>query len=59
MMPGIPELIVILAILMLLFGAKKLPELARSLGTSAKEIRKGFRDDTDEKKASDEKSKKA
>ena len=50
MMPGIPELIVILAILMLLFGAKKLPELARSLGTSAKEIRKGFRDDTDEKK---------
>ena len=58
MMPGIPELIVILAILMLLFGAKKLPELARSLGTSAKEIRKGFRDDVDEKE-SEEKSKKA
>ena len=55
---GIPELIVILAILLLLFGAKKLPELAKSLGTSAKEIRKGFRDDTDEKE-SEEKSKKA
>ena len=55
---GIPELIVILAILLLLFGAKKLPELAKSLGTSAKEIRKGFRDDADEKE-SEEKSKKA
>lgn len=55
---GIPELIVILAILLLLFGAKKLPELAKSLGTSAKEIRKGFRDDVDEKE-SEEKSKKA
>ena len=47
---GFQELVIILVILLLLFGAKKLPELARSLGTSAKEIRKGFRDDTDEKK---------
>lgn len=36
---GMPELIVILVILLLLFGAKKLPELARSLGASARELK--------------------
>lgn len=41
---GTPELIVILVILLLLFGAKKLPELARSLGTSAGELKKGMDD---------------
>ncbi len=38
------ELIIVLLIVLLLFGAKKLPELARSVGQSAKEIRKGFAD---------------
>ena len=41
---GLPqgaELFVILAVVLLLFGARKLPELARSLGASAKEFRKG------------------
>jgi len=38
---GTPELVVILVIIVLLFGAKKLPELSRSVGTSIKEIRKG------------------
>ena len=38
---GTPELVVILVIVLLLFGAKKLPELSRSIGTSVKEIRKG------------------
>jgi sec-independent protein translocase protein TatA len=51
---GVPEVIIVLAILVLLFGAKKLPELAKSFGTSAKELRKGFRDDiSDEKKPAD------
>lgn len=36
---GVPELIIILIILLLIVGAKKLPELARSLGSSAKEFR--------------------
>ena len=48
---GAPELIIILAILLLLFGGKKLPDLARSLGQSAKEVRKGFEDDPHEKVA--------
>lgn len=46
---GTPELIIILAILVLLFGASKLPKLAKSIGTSAKELRKGMTDDYDEK----------
>jgi len=56
---GFPELIVILLILLVLFGAKRLPEISRSLGQSVKEMRKGFTDD-DSKSApkSDEESKK-
>lgn len=41
---GTPELIVILVILLLLFGGKKLPELSRSIGSSIKELRKGVND---------------
>ncbi|HVS78692.1 MAG TPA: twin-arginine translocase TatA/TatE family subunit [Candidatus Saccharimonadales bacterium] len=41
---GAPELIVVLLILLLLFGSKKLPELSRSLGQSAHELKKGFDD---------------
>ena len=36
---GPTELIIVLAIVMLLFGAAKLPKLARSLGESAKEFK--------------------
>ena len=39
-----PDLLIILAIVLLLFGSKKLPELSRSLGESAKELRKGLTD---------------
>lgn len=42
-------MLIVLAILLLLFGGKKLPELARSLGDSAKELRKGLRDDANDK----------
>lgn len=40
-MPGGTELLVILFIVLLLFGAKKLPELSRSLGKSLGEFKKG------------------
>ena len=46
------ELLIILLIVLLVFGARKLPDLARSLGASAKEFRKGIEDGTEE--ASDE-----
>ncbi len=57
---GLQELIVILLILLLLFGAKKLPELSRSLGDSARELRKGFEGDTkdDSKKTASKPAKK-
>lgn len=48
---GTTELIVILAIVLLLFGAKKLPELARSLGSSAKELRTAMKDDEPKKES--------
>lgn len=50
---GTPELVIILVILILLFGATKLPKLSRSIGTSMKELRKGMQGDEDdnEKKA--------
>jgi sec-independent protein translocase protein TatA len=37
---GLPEVLVILLILFLLFGAKRLPEIGRGLGETVKEIRK-------------------
>jgi sec-independent protein translocase protein TatA len=36
------ELVILLVIVMLLFGASRLPKLARSLGQSSKEFRKGM-----------------
>ena len=39
--PGGPEMIIILAIVILLFGANKLPELARSSGEAMGEFKKG------------------
>ena len=35
------EIVIILVVVLLLFGAQKLPGLARSIGASAKEFRKG------------------
>ena len=41
----VEELAIVLVIVLVLFGGKKLPELSRGLGQSIKEVRKGFRDD--------------
>jgi sec-independent protein translocase protein TatA len=50
---GTGEILLILAVLILLFGARKLPELARALGRSARELRKGMEEDDDEEETSD------
>lgn len=42
------ELLIILVIILVLFGGKKLPELSKSISASIKELRKGFTDDTKE-----------
>jgi sec-independent protein translocase protein TatA len=39
------ELIIILVIIILIFGARKLPELGRALGQTAKEFKKGMKDE--------------
>ncbi len=41
---GAPELLILLVLVMLLFGAARLPKLARSLGQSSKEFKKGMSD---------------
>ncbi len=38
---GYQELLLILVIVLILFGAQRLPDLARSLGSSVKEFKKG------------------
>jgi sec-independent protein translocase protein TatA len=43
-----PDLIVILLIILVLFGAKKLPELARGMGSAIKEFQKAKDEFTDE-----------
>ena len=41
---GTAEIIIIAVVLMVLFGAKKLPEFARGLGESGKELKKAGRE---------------
>jgi len=51
------EIVLILAVVLILFGAKKLPELAKGLGTGIKEFKKATREVTDEvQKAADDTS---
>ena len=45
---GIPELIVILVIFLLLFGANRLPELGRGIGKGIKNFKEATRDGLDE-----------
>ncbi len=59
--PG-PEWIVVLVIVVLIFGAKKLPELARSVGKSTSEFKKGISEggaEADEAGTSEEKEPRA
>ena len=46
------EIILILALILILFGARKLPELAKGLGQGIKEFKKATREVTDEVNAS-------
>lgn len=45
---GYQELLLILVIVLILFGAQRLPDLARSLGSSVKEFKKGVTEIKDE-----------
>jgi len=39
---GLPELLIILAVVLLVFGTTRLPKLARSMGQASKEFKKGL-----------------
>lgn len=51
---SITEIVLILLALVLLFGARRIPELARSLGRSLSEFKKGRQEGLDESEKSDE-----
>jgi len=49
-MPSMPELLIVLAIVVLLFGAKKIPDLAKGMGKGIKDFKKAIKDDDDDTK---------
>jgi sec-independent protein translocase protein TatA len=51
---GAGEIILILLVILILFGAKKIPELARGIGKGMSEFKKGLRDVQDEIKSTDQ-----
>jgi sec-independent protein translocase protein TatA len=50
---GGQEILVILVLILLLFGAKRLPELARSLGQGIKEFRKSVKEISEDSESED------
>ena len=60
---GAGEIVIIVLVILLLFGAKKIPELARGIGKGMSEFKKGLKDveteikstDTDVKKVDEKK----
>ncbi len=47
---GLPELLVILVVAMVLFGGKKIPELAKGLGEGIRNFKDSLKEGTDDKK---------
>jgi sec-independent protein translocase protein TatA len=56
MRPGLWQVLIVIAIIAILFGAKKIPELARSIGKAKGEFKKGL---VEGEKEMDETEKKA
>jgi TatA/E family protein of Tat protein translocase len=55
---GAGEIILIVLVILLLFGAKKIPDLARSIGKGMSEFKKGVKDVENEIKSTDNETKK-
>jgi len=47
---GVPELLIILVIVLIVFGGKKIPEIARGLGEGIKGFREAVKEDKPEEK---------
>jgi sec-independent protein translocase protein TatA len=54
---GTTEILVIVAVILLLFGGRKIPELMRGLGKGMSEFKKGLKGDDDEVKRPSEQNK--
>lgn len=50
-MPSMPELLIILTIVVLLFGAKKIPDLAKGIGSGIKNFKKAVKEEDEEESA--------
>jgi sec-independent protein translocase protein TatA len=51
---GVTEILVILAVVLLFFGGKKIPELMKGLGSGIKEFKNAAKDDQPENKKEEE-----
>lgn len=49
----IETILILVVIILILFGSKKIPELARNLGMSVKEVKKGFNGDSSDSHKTD------
>jgi sec-independent protein translocase protein TatA len=47
---GLPELLIVLVVILVLFGGRKLPELAKGLGQGLKEFKQSTREGVEEEK---------
>lgn len=52
---GLPEILLILVIALLIFGAARLPEIGRSLGKALSEFKKGTKEFTEDNSKEDDK----
>ena len=48
---GLPELVVILFIIVIIFGANRLPEIGRGIGSAIKNFKDGMKDDDQDRKS--------
>ncbi|MBX7491199.1 twin-arginine translocase TatA/TatE family subunit [Helicobacter turcicus] len=48
MMPSVQQLLIVLLIIIVLFGAKKIPDLAKGLGSGIKNFKKAVKEDEEE-----------
>ena len=58
MRPGLWQILIVVAILAILFGAKKIPELARSIGKAKGEFKKGLVEGEQEEAAAEKEQEK-
>lgn len=53
---GTTEIILIVVVILILFGAKRIPQLMRSLGSGVREFKKGARGEVDDEGGGEEKA---